>query len=1157
MTSANHAHLPIVEELLKHSADINMQDSDGWSALMMSTYRGHLPIVEELLKHRADINMHDKDGWSALMMSAYQGHLPIVEELLKCSADINMPDSGGWNALIMSAYQGHLPIVQELLKHSADIHMQNNDDWSALMMSTYQGHLPIVEELLKQSADINMQDSNGLSALMLSACQGHLPILVELLKHDAHINMKNSDGRSSLMMSAYQGHLPIVEELLKQGADINVQSKRGSSALIIAAYQRHLPIVEELLKQSADINMEDNGGYSALMKSANQGHQPIVEELLQHSADINLVNTDGWTALMMSANQGHLPIVEELLKQGADINVQSKRGSSAIIIAANQGHLPIVEELLKHKAVLNMQDNDVLFKNIGSYNTVVVNRKYVTGQVIQLYAKTDTIPNVFHDFVVASLEQGIDITVADILPSSRMGENEVIVHYSANVKNKLVLSQIDDQRLLHWAVDIKLVNFVWFLLYVGVDIDDTDNEGWSVLFIAVKNNDIRMTKLLLDHNATVDMEATDTTTPISICNDHGYLAIRNMLLTQYGTFTLYTALQQGNKSQIQYLIKKEADLDKTFSKHESALHVACANNHTHIVAMLLNHNVCPYSKDLWGRTSLHISAWYGHETIITILSQYPPTVNMYDINGWTPLHIAARESNYTCTHLLIKVDCIRTTQNITDRQGYTALDYARMGRRRYHKEEDAVEDILINLKASQPDDEVIRLFDAHHSPTKDYGKQHIFSKKLQKAISLVQMVRQHYKTGTYNFINYRVSTHNDFIWALLTVDGLGFLRSHPTTDKVKETMTTFLQRMVTQMQIVEDSAFSYELGGSTVEHTKTGLPDEFDCQINLTGLAKCVYVSEELEHNLVLKLLSLDDEIAKYWMFACGADLQLQPDILYGHFNKLMCKVLAVPDLYTGLPLMWKYIENEQIHLELRDTNIPGIAIKIDVVFVVQVPKWFPKKGRNSTPLLCNDFDKLGACILLKGRTCRSSTTIQEGIIMKSLPVIPKCAYVLAKIINSLMVYNKDDAHNRVRSFDLKNALMYEVHASLDNKHGGPITLQEYKNMYCDNGNLGQIEYTDLLHTFSYPLDNDDEGCQQGYIVDKGCKVDIKILKNIIHWTRRLCEQGLKQLLRSGRQPYYFGLSHSRMTEDVLKKFLDMVDYILTDTQHEVQTPDL
>ncbi len=1183
MVSAEKGNLTTVEMLLKHNADINMQDNFGRSALILSPIMKHLPIVERLLKHNTDINMNDNDGLSALIGSAKMGCLPIVELLLKHSADINMQDNIGQSSLIVSAIEGHLPILELLLKHNACINMQDNIGKSALIHSATNGHLPIVEMLLKHNVNINMQDKEGWSALIVSAANEHLQIVELLLKHNADINMQDNIGKSALIVSAIEGHLPIAELLLKHNADINMQDHNGKSALIGLAANGHLPIVELLLKHKADINMQDNNGMSALIGSAANGYLPIAELFLKHNADINMQDNNGRSALIWSAANGHLPIVELLLKHNADINMQDNNGISALIGSAANGYLPIAELFLKHNADINMQSDSGLTAliisvlrgynlitrillehnaDIGNYNIkhnknaltiaintgqttairiilkhmisqhiFMVNSKDVTSLVLEHCADID-IQDICHHFVMASLERGVHISTQNA--SFTGGGTKVATQCNVNMNNNFALSLIDGKSPLHWAIDRKLMNFVRVLLHRCVDINEQDGEGWSVLFTAVKNNDTMLTQLLLDHNVTVDIEAKDGTSPISICKDHGHQDILTMLVKYSTSFDLYTALLDDNINKIKYLIKQGCDLNQVFSKERSTLHVACANNHSPIVAMLLDQNVCPHRRDLWGRTPLHEAAWYGNERIIQLLlPHYPPTINLYDINGWTPLHIAARESSYTCTQILMNVHHIRSTQSSSDAQGYTAMDYAHMGRRRYHKEEGSREDMIGNLKVSQPDDKLIQLFKPQQSPLNDYTKHHVFSARLLKAVSIVEMVRQD------NMCIYD-------IWTLLTVDGLGLLRQKTTACNIKKIVTKFLHKMVTKMQSLAHSLFSYEIGGSTVENTKTGLPDEFDCQINLEGLENCVNVGEEMEHNLILKLLSCDDENVKHWIFESSDDAQLKSDMLYDYIYKLMCTVLADRNIYTGLPLLWKYIDNEQIHLELQDTNLPGLAIKIDVVFVIRLPKWFPKKGRTSTPLLNHDFIKLGACILLKGKTWKSSTSIQEGIFMKSLPMIPKCAYILAKIINSIMVYSREDVPYRVRSFDLKNALMYEVHAFLDNMDDGPITLEEYKNEYHDGGELGQIEYTDPLDTFTYSLDEDEEGFLQGSIIVKDCKVDIYTLKQITRWTHRLCEQGLKRLLPSGGgQPYYFGMSQSRMTEHVVKKFLNMVDIVL------------
>ena len=49
----------LVEVLLQHGADVNMQNSDGLTALMMATGMGHEQVVDLLLRHSAQINMQN------------------------------------------------------------------------------------------------------------------------------------------------------------------------------------------------------------------------------------------------------------------------------------------------------------------------------------------------------------------------------------------------------------------------------------------------------------------------------------------------------------------------------------------------------------------------------------------------------------------------------------------------------------------------------------------------------------------------------------------------------------------------------------------------------------------------------------------------------------------------------------------------------------------------------------------------------------------------------------------------------------------------------------------------------------------------------------------------------------------------------------------
>ena len=61
MLASQNGHLQLAELLLKENADPNVQNIQGWTALIFASRIGHHQVVEILLEKSADPNSHSSN----------------------------------------------------------------------------------------------------------------------------------------------------------------------------------------------------------------------------------------------------------------------------------------------------------------------------------------------------------------------------------------------------------------------------------------------------------------------------------------------------------------------------------------------------------------------------------------------------------------------------------------------------------------------------------------------------------------------------------------------------------------------------------------------------------------------------------------------------------------------------------------------------------------------------------------------------------------------------------------------------------------------------------------------------------------------------------------------------------------------------------------
>ena len=77
---------PYTRALIDAGADINIEDKDGWTALIWASQCGHTETAKALIDAGADINIEDRQGWTALMWASHYGHTETVKLLIDAGA---------------------------------------------------------------------------------------------------------------------------------------------------------------------------------------------------------------------------------------------------------------------------------------------------------------------------------------------------------------------------------------------------------------------------------------------------------------------------------------------------------------------------------------------------------------------------------------------------------------------------------------------------------------------------------------------------------------------------------------------------------------------------------------------------------------------------------------------------------------------------------------------------------------------------------------------------------------------------------------------------------------------------------------------------------------------------------------------------------------
>ena len=255
MYAAREHRVAIVKALLEAGANpdlINDRENDGkgegFSALMYVVdnrwqHDDYAVLLKLLKKARANLNLQQSEGYTALMLAAKNGYLLAVRELLNIGVDIDIRDNNGNTALMLArrcfqpdstydhinhwlkSYKAMKPRYSEVIqllkdRNASQVGIENIE----LIFAAETNNVDRVKSLISAGVNVN-HECNG-TPLCGAAYVGNVETVRLLIEAGADIDKKVNDSYFNPLLSAsYAGHSEVVKLLVEAGANIHTRVK--------------------------------------------------------------------------------------------------------------------------------------------------------------------------------------------------------------------------------------------------------------------------------------------------------------------------------------------------------------------------------------------------------------------------------------------------------------------------------------------------------------------------------------------------------------------------------------------------------------------------------------------------------------------------------------------------------------------------------------------------------------------------------------------------------------------------------------------------------------------------------------------------------------------------------------------------------------------
>lgn len=500
-------------------------------------YMAMFGLDDLVRRHIEDEERHEgwnQDHWLAIAEAARNGHAETVTLLLQHS---DTDPAGLREALSCAVKYGPGEALNCLLSTAQSL---PGFQWppGILRRAVVLGLENIVSAVLQTDYDVNEKEPTDKWTPNHEAVDFCEDRLLKMLLDSGRVDLgaQTQDGDTLITLAAFAGSPQSIRLLLDAGASLDDCEDVAGLLYKGVSQGNHWGLKAALDagifsdKHFSNPKYTGDGIAEPLLLAAHSGYRECTRVLLDNGADPNVVSK-GATALCLAITSGPFPdLCDMLLEKGADPNLSATDDSDSdgkdvpLVRAISIGNKPLVSKLLDHGAEINATGLKTDRDDCETPLTWAIACRQ--PDIANLLLERGADPNL----VAEDRETNWSPLLAAFFFSAEISFIEGLIKRDADIRWR---RKDNGWTMLHAAYDNP--ETMTFLLKSGLDINATENAGWTTLMVAVAQGETKAVEFLLKQDSPkADLEVIgsedDMDTALTLACKYGHGEIVKLLL---------------------------------------------------------------------------------------------------------------------------------------------------------------------------------------------------------------------------------------------------------------------------------------------------------------------------------------------------------------------------------------------------------------------------------------------------------------------------------------------------------------------------------------------------------------------------------------------------------------------------------------------------